>query len=199
MTDRYKVVVFDFDGTLTMCDTLPRFIVHAIGLWRYLMALAKTSPWIIAYKLRLYSNSKAKERLWDACFAGYSADEYATKARQFAAITIPRILRDETHQALRTHVKAGSRVYIISASPSDWIRPWAETEGVAGVISTEVQRDARGCLTGKFATPNCYGPEKARRLLDDEPERSAYHLTAYGDSAGDNSLMNEADETHWIK
>lgn len=45
-------------------------------------------------------------------------------------------------------------------------------------------------LTGKFATPNCYGMEKVVRL---KKEIEDYSLTVYGDSRGDKELMEIAN------
>ena len=55
-----------------------------------------------------------------------------------------------------------------------------------------------GRLTGRFLTPNCYGQEKVRRILTLHPDRSAYHLTAYGDSRGDREMLAFADEAQMI-
>jgi phosphoserine phosphatase len=54
-----------------------------------------------------------------------------------------------------------------------------------------------GLLTGRFLTKNCYGQEKANRILALYPNRSEYHLTAYGDSRGDKELLAFADESHY--
>ena len=62
------------------------------------------------------------------------------------------------------------------------------------MLGTQVEVDAHGHLTGRFASPNCYGPEKVRRLQTIEPHRATYTLVAYGDSRGDAELLEWADE-----
>lgn len=54
-----------------------------------------------------------------------------------------------------------------------------------------------GRLTGRFATPNCYGKEKVNRLLALYPHREKYRLIAFGDSRGDKELLTAADESHY--
>ena len=52
-------------------------------------------------------------------------------------------------------------------------------------------------LTGRSLSPNCYGSEKVRRLLQRFPDRQQYRLTAYGDSRGDREMLAFADEAHY--
>ena len=54
-----------------------------------------------------------------------------------------------------------------------------------------------GRLTGRFATPNCKGAEKVRRILGLFPDRESYRLTAFGDSRGDREMLAMADEAHY--
>ena len=48
-----------------------------------------------------------------------------------------------------------------------------------------------------FATPNCYGPEKVRRIREVFPDRDNYHLTAFGDSRGDKEMLDYADQGYY--
>ena len=76
-----------------------------------------------------------------------------------------------------------------------------------------------GRLTGRFATPNCYGPEKVRRLKEYINEKVSPvggglegwggkevsptggdlegAIIAYGDSRGDKELLAYANEGHY--
>ena len=64
------------------------------------------------------------------------------------------------------------------------------------IVGTRIEVE-NGMVTGRFLTPNCYGEEKVRRLLEVLPDRRLYHLTAYGDSRGDRALLAYADEAHF--
>lgn len=94
---------------------------------------------------------------------------------------------------LQQHLSQGHEVYIVSASMAEWIRPWASENGVNRVIGTKPEVDADGRLTGRFASTNCHGREKVRRLLEREPCRESYDLYAYGDSRGDKEMLEFAD------
>lgn len=195
---RRTIAAFDFDGTLTRCDTLPRFIVHAIGRRRFMWAMMRTLPWLAAYRMGLYSNSRAKERLLGACFRGMPKRQFTDAATSFSSTILPSLLRRETVDALDRHIDEGHTVYIVSASLRDWIEPWAATHGVTKVLATEAASDSSGRLTGRFARPNCHGREKVNRILEAEPDRHSYRLVAYGDSSGDTPMLAMADEPHLI-
>lgn len=191
---------FDFDGTLTRKDTLPIFMRHAIGLPRTISTFLRAMPAIAAWKLKRISNSEAKERLFSLAFKGMKVEEFREKGRTFAS-KISDIERPEVVAALREAAARGDNTAIVSASMGSWIRPWAEKHDFIRVISTEPEVK-RGRLTGRFATPNCHGPEKRRRILEAFPEletdRSKCHVEAWGDSSGDNEMFGLADLSHRV-
>lgn len=191
---------FDFDGTLTRKDTLPLFMRHAIGLPRTIAAFLRAMPAIAAWKLKRITNSEAKERLFSFGFKGMKVEEFREKGRTFAE-KVRGIERPETVKALREAAARGDNTAIVSASMGSWIRPWAEGLDFIRVISTEPEVK-RGRLTGRFATPNCHGPEKRRRLLEAFPELDAdrrnCHVEAWGDSSGDDEMLTLADVSHKV-
>ncbi len=190
-----EIAVFDFDGTLIRCDSLPDFLVHACG-WRAffcrmpLMALMKT-----AVALRLFPAGKAKEYIFGSFFRGMSYSEFLRHCRHYA-LRIPQLLRPGAAEAIERHRREGTRMLIVSASLPQWIKPWAETVGIAEVIGTEPEvQDGR--LTGRFATPNCKGAEKVRRFSEKVPHFSRFALHVYGDSASDKPLLALAQFPHY--
>jgi phosphoserine phosphatase len=72
-----------------------------------------------------------------------------------------------------------------------WIKPWAEAQGMELICTRMKQVD--GIFTGEYDTPNCYGPEKLRRLKTRIPKLENYEaIYAYGDSKGDRELLSIA-------
>ena len=65
------------------------------------------------------------------------------------------------------------------------------------VLGTKVEVDAVGCLTGRFSTPNCYGPEKVHRIEAVWPHREQYDVSAFGDSRGDKEMLAYADQAYF--
>ena len=188
-----QLFAFDFDGTLTTRDTLIAFIRYACGTPRFLLGFLLHAPLLVLMKLRLYSNGKAKQRLFSWFFRGMPLETFDALCQSFA-LSHRHLLRPETVRLLQQALSEGSEVLIVSASIDNWVQPFFPTVTVLGTQIEVID----GRLTGHFLTPNCYGQEKVRRILALHPERSAYRLTAYGDSRGDHELLAFADEAHRV-
>ena len=188
-----RVFAFDFDGTLTTRDTLIAFIRYACGTPRFLLGFLLHAPLLVLMKLRLYSNGKAKQRLFSWFFRGMPIETFDALCQSFAS-THRHLLRPETVRLLQQALSEGSEVLVVSASIDNWVQPFFPAVTVLGTQIEVID----GRLSGRFLTPNCYGQEKVRRILALHPDRSAYRLTAYGDSRGDRELLAFADEAHLV-
>ena len=188
-----QLFAFDFDGTLTTRDTLIAFIRYACGTPRFLLGFLLHAPLLVLMKLRLYSNGKAKQRLFSWFFRGMPIETFDALCQSFA-LSHRHLLRPETVRLLQQALSEGSEVLIVSASIDNWVQPFFPTVTVLGTQIEVID----GRLTGRFLTPNCYGQEKVRRILALHPVRSSYRLTAYGDSRGDRELLAFADEAHLV-
>ena len=188
-----QLFAFDFDGTLTTRDTLIAFIRYACGTPRFLLGFLLHAPLLVLMKLRLYSNGKAKQRLFSWFFRGMPIETFDALCQSFAS-THRHLLRLETVRLLQQALSEGSEVLVVSASIDNWVQPFFPAVTVLGTQIEVID----GRLSGRFLTPNCYGQEKVRRILALHPDRSAYRLTAYGDSRGDRELLAFADEAHLV-
>ena len=188
-----QLFAFDFDGTLTTRDILIAFIRYACGTPRFLLGFLLHAPLLVLMKLRLYSNGKAKQRLFTWFFRGMPLETFDALCKSFAR-THRHLLRPETVRLLQQALSEGAEVLVVSASIDNWVQPFFPTVTVLGTQIEVID----GRLSGRFLTPNCYGQEKVRRILALYPDRSAYRLTAYGDSRGDRELLAFADEAHLV-
>ena len=194
-----KLYAFDFDGTLTTRDTLLEFIRFACGTRRFMLGFLLFAPLLVLMKLGLYPNGKAKQKVFAHFFRGMAVDAFDTLCQDFAR-THRHLLRPDVVRLLEQALAEGSEVLIVSASIDNWVRPFFETKDRSReitILGTQIEI-VDGCLTGRFLTPNCYGQEKVRRILALHPDRSAYYLTAYGDSRGDREMLAFADESHTV-
>ena len=191
------IAVFDFDGTLTHRDTLPLFIKHTHGRVRYLLGLIICLPWIVAYKLGLYNNGKAKEHLFAHFYKGMDYDIFRNMGETFSE-KIETWQNKPVINILKDHKKHSHKIYVVSASLEEWVLPWCNKHGVDYVLATKAMVDCNNKLTGQFLTQNCYGTEKVRRFKEVEPMRNEYELYVYGDSRGDWKLMEFADHPVYV-
>lgn len=198
MIKRKTIAVFDFDGTITQKDTLLVFIKFSKGKWPFFFGFLLFSPLIVAMKLKLYPNWKAKQNLFSFFYKGISLEKFNDWGSKFSS-EIDKIQQPKALEALKQHKNNGDKVVIISASIENWIKPWAEKIGADMVLATKIQQDKNGLLTGKFISKNCYGQEKVNRLLEMFPNRNDYKLIVYGDSRGDKELIDIAEEGFYNK
>ena len=173
---------FDFDGTLTTRDTLLLFIRHARGWWALFGGLLLYSPLLVLMKLHLADNGRTKERLFRHYFRGMLERDFDALCQSFAR-SHTHILRTAGLRTIQQALDRGERVVVLSASIDDWVeaclRPFLVSSSQFQVLGTEIEV-VDGRLTGRFATPNCYGPEKVRRLK----EYIENHVSPRGDVEG---------------
>ena len=200
-----KIVAFDFDGTLTTKDTLLAFIRYAKGSTGFWLGFLRYSPQLVLMKLGLYPNYKAKQKVFAHFFKGMTLEAFDALCQRFASDN-RHLLRPQALETLNKAISEGAEVVIVSASIDNWVQAFFEgvrregvrREGVRSiqVIGTQIEVE-EGVLTGRFLTKNCYGQEKVNRIQALFPNRQDYHLTAYGDSRGDQELLAFADESHY--
>ena len=188
-----KLYACDFDGTLTTRDTLIEFIRFACGTPRFILGFLLHAPLLVLMKLGLYDNGKTKQRVFSWFFKGMTIDEFYRLCKDFAHSS-RHLLRPEMVRLLEQAQAEGSKVLIVSASIDNWVQPFFPSFTIVGTQIEVID----GLLTGRFLTPNCYGKEKVERILALLPNRSDYHLTAYGDSRGDREMLAFADEAHKV-
>lgn len=187
-----KIVACDFDGTLTTRDTFVAFIRDVFGDRKFWWGFLRHTLLLVKMFSGLCPGGEVKERIFAYFFKGMSLDEFDSHCQQFAA-SHHSLLRPLGIAAITQAQQEGAEVVIISASIDNWVQPFFPSVKVLG---TQVEvRDGR--LTGRFLSSNCFGQEKVNRLLTVYPQRSDYHLTAYGDSKGDRELLAFADESYY--
>ncbi len=197
MDKKESIYVFDFDGTLTKHDSLLQFVSYVNGPWKLGMSLLLLLPKLLLMKLHLRDNGRTKEEFFAWHFRGKRLSDFNAFCETFAR-NYPGLLREAGMATLSKALKQGAQCLVVSASVDNWVKPFFPD--AVKVLGTQLEvKDGR--LTGRFTTPNCYGPEKVRRLKEAYPDlesnRDKYYIIAYGDSRGDKEILEFADERHY--
>ncbi len=187
------VAVFDFDRTLTDRDSLLPFLFYMEGRSRAVGYLASMSLEAMKFIVGWSSRQGLKEKMLARFLGGRSMAEIEAIGRRYAEEQVDFFLRPQAIRRLAWHLSQGHRCLLVSASPSFYLKPWAERYGFEEVLCSHLEVDARGCVTGRLVGLNCWGPEKKRRLLAYLGPRKGYRLYAYGDSRGDREMFELAD------
>lgn len=186
-----SIAFFDFDGTITDRDIFFDFIFYrlrkGLPIWKMIQAL----PVLAAYLLSILDNETAKEKIFGSLFRGEQFAVFQNMVQDYYQTVFTNRIKPAALQKILWHQSAAHRVVIVSANFSWLIQPFAATHQL-DLIATEAAIDQQ-IITGKFATPNCYGEEKVRRIRATIHQLNDYQeVYAYGDSKGDHALLQMA-------
>jgi phosphatidylglycerophosphatase C len=184
-------VAFDFDGTLTTNDSFTAFLAWKVGPFPYLVGLARLLPHIAAYGVNR-DRGRLKAAAVAAFLGGAPIGSLEADAEAFAMEKAQAMLRPDAVQAWRNWRAQGAVMAIVTASPETTVRPFARALGADLLIGTRLQLDEQGRVTGRFAGPNCRGPEKVVRLKQAFGEDVTL-AAAYGDTSGDREMLQLAE------
>jgi phosphatidylglycerophosphatase C len=187
-----RIAFFDFDGTITTKDTLLEFIRFNKGSVRLAWGFLINSPWLLAMKAKIISNQVAKQRILTFFFAKRSLSSFDEQCDAFSRDILPGLIRPKALHEIDRLLTAGFTVVIVSASPENWIRQWAENIG-ASLIATRlaIHPDRHGAprLTGRIDGVNCHGEEKVNRIRQRFALPDYSEVYTYGDTNGDKPML----------
>jgi HAD superfamily hydrolase (TIGR01490 family) len=191
-----KLVLFDFDGTITSHDSLAEFLLFYKGRTKFLLGTLILSPVIALYFLKLIPNWKGKQIVFRWFWGGDDLRQFNARCREFSARILPKIIRPQAMAVIREYLKSpGTTVAVVSASAENWIGPWCDD---MGIVCVATQLDVtNGKLTGNICGANCYGPEKVKRIEKLFMLSEYEEIVAYGDSAGDREMFAIAHQHHY--
>ncbi len=195
-SSRLVVAVFDFDGTLTVADSLLPFLREVAGRRRFWIGLVRLSPSLAAGGVGLMPRWRVKEKLLTEFLRGRTLSELDPVIARFIARRLPALLIPRAMQRLRQHQTQQHRIILLSASPEIYLQPWAAKVGIAEVIATRLESNA-GTITGRLNGRNCRGAEKIERLQAHLGALARYSIHAYGDSPSDRALLERAEFGHY--
>src|SRR5579871_6257937 len=121
-----RIAFFDFDGTITTKDTLLELIRFNFGSFRLALGFLLNSPWLVAWKIGLLTNQAAKERILRHFFGGMPQERFDRICQSFVTDRLPSLIRPKAIVEIKKLQQTGAEVFVVSASPANWIRPWTD-------------------------------------------------------------------------
>lgn len=169
-----------------------RFVCGNLVFW---VGMIRLFPMLLKFRLGLLNHTVAKIRWLRYFFAGKSHQELTEQGKAFAQNRLPNLLRKAAMDRLQWHQDQGHSCFLVTASLALWTKAWAEAHGLILVASQGEFVD--GVFTGQLLGKNCWGKEKRNRveaIIQDQPTHMIY---AYGDSQGDEALLQWADKAYF--
>lgn len=185
------IVAFDFDGTLTIRDSFTAFLKWRAGPIRYAVGMLRLFPAALSYLVRP-DRGRIKAAAVRVFLKGTPRARLEAEARAFAEQQSHNLLRPDALAAWTRWRQERVRLVIITASPDLVVSPFARGLGADILIGTKLAFDPQDRVAGGFATPNCRGPEKVKRLKAEFGERLVIRA-AYGDTGGDREMIAAAE------
>ncbi|RPE81368.1 HAD family hydrolase [Vulcaniibacterium tengchongense] len=186
-----QIAFFDFDHTVTTCDTYSRFLRRVATPEQLAAAKWKVAPWLLGYRTGVVSARDIRARVTRLTFAGRDVAEIAAHGEPYARDLLPAMLRPEMMKRIEWHQPQGHDVALISGSLDLYLRPWCERHGLSLICNRLESSGDR--LTGRYLERDI-GPHKAQEI------RARYDLSryerihAYGDSREDKPMLARAHE-----
>lgn len=186
-----SIAFFDFDGTITTKDTLLEFIKYSKGKLLFYIGFFIYAPYLVAYKLKIISNQTAKERIIKFFFGKMPLTDFQKQCDLFMDNRLPKLIRPKATKEIKRLQNIGANVVVVSASPENWIRGWADSMQLQLIATRlEIRKDR---ITGRIIGRNCYGIEKVKRIQEAYSLDEYDKIYAYGDSSGDKYMMRLAN------
>lgn len=130
---------------------------------------------------------------------GWEKEKIQNLVRETITDIIDPVIYDEALELIQQHREAGRRVYIVSSSAEEIVRPLAEYLGVPHFIATRPSVDDEGRYTGELAF-YCYGENKAVAIRE-HASRYGIDLSrsyAYSDSVTDLPMLEAVGFPHAV-
>jgi phosphatidylglycerophosphatase C len=194
-----RLVLFDFDGTITRSDSFFDFLIYTFGVVRFSLGFAALMPVLAGYAAGMVPNWKAKEAVLRKFLKGWDRRTFGEAAERYSHNRLPLIIRDCALERIEWHRSRGHRMVVVSASVEEWMAGWCGRYGLE-VIGTRLEA-RRDLLTGRIDGANCQGAEKVRRIREAIKLEEYEYIYAYGNTSGDTEMLELADERYynWVK
>ncbi|WMJ71554.1 HAD-IB family hydrolase [Stenotrophomonas sp. 24(2023)] len=190
-----ELALFDFDHTITTCDSYGRFLRRVATPEQLARAWWMVGPWLLAYKLKLISAERIRRRVTRLTFTDRHRDDIATQALGFAREMLPAMVRPEMLEQIRWHQQQQHTVVVVSGSLDLYLRPWCEQLGLQLICNQLESRDGR--LTGRYDGGDC-GPRKVEHIRQRFDLSRYTRIHAYGDSGEDRPMLALAHD-RWYR
>jgi len=210
-----RLALFDMDGTITRVDTTLDFVKRNAPRIKVIAGYIFVPFMVVLYWLGLLSDTRGKEKFYCFFFGGWDEARFREAARLYCSTRLPRVIKQSALERVQWHLERGDRVAVVSATVGLLVEGWCSARGIELVANSLEFRDGRqagfcaSCtglarrlpgsrVSGRLATPNCFGPEKERRIRERFDPASFEYVYAYGDSRiGDREMLALADEPHF--
>jgi phosphatidylglycerophosphatase C len=188
-----KIIVFDFDGTITTKDTFRLFLFYHSGIMKWTINMLSLTPHFLFYLLRIIDRNQIKAKVVMQFFKDTPKSKLNQDANNFAKEVIPKYIRKDAQKYLDSLKGGNEKIILCSASLSIYLKAWAASQGIVYVFGTELEQNDKN-YTGKIEGENVWGQGKVNRINSELLKYEFIITEAYGDSRGDTEMLALAEK-----
>ena len=142
------------------------------------------------------SREKVKEKIVTTFFKGMLYEELQNLGVDYVNSQLNHLIKHEAYQKFKWHKEQGHFCVLVSAAPEFYLQEWGKLHQFDAILATRLEVLPNRTISGKINGFNCWGPEKVKRLNELLGGKN-YQLYAYGDSRGDQELLQSADHSFY--
>ncbi|WP_033073975.1 HAD family hydrolase [Sphingopyxis sp. MWB1] len=198
-----RIAIYDLDRTLLRRPTFTLFLLWAAWTgapWRLLL-LPLLLLAGLGHALHLFGRARFKPFAIRLMLGSSMSEARAADlAARFAAWRVPADVPPGARAALSRDRAEGYGLVMATAAPEFYAAAIANALGFDALLASRHRRDDKGHWLPALDGPNCYGPEKTRRVAEwlaanvpDAPR----HIRFYSDHPSDAPTFALADEA-WL-
>lgn len=175
-----KIVIFDFDKTLTIKDSLAPFANYIAKKRSDYLKLFLFYFSLFIYKLKCVNDKTFKEFFLKLFIRDLNTIDVEKIVREFFNDKLKYLINEKVFNKLENHIVSGDTVYIVSANFDFFLEPIIKIWNLSGVISTQAEKK-NSCFTGKIIGNTCKGEDKLRKIETILGYEKLREAIAYGD------------------
>ena len=189
-----KLYFFDFDGTLTHKDSMFLFLKF-VNPSKYRIQFIKHLPLFVLLKLKLVEAETVKKSFVGSILTGKKKEKLEQLAQEFFDQSYPNLIRQNALDFIQNMDRVNTQSYMVTASLDIWTKPFADKFGMK-LLATEAAYE-NDVFRGNFKTKNCNGREKLFRIKEEIVGIKYDKSIAFGDTSGDQQMLEWANENHY--
>ena len=194
-----KVVIFDFDHTITKKDSFNDFLKYTFKNKFYFVML-KSALWIILYKFNIISNAKVKTKIFQSFYKNKDYNQYSKDCQKYVQNQLDNIIKDNMKNLISSYHNNKYQLILLSASFKEWLEPWAKKNNFDKVICSSFVINNNVIDGNILENYSCYSKNKLKMLKENVPDILYYEdIIAYGDSKSDKYFMDIANQSYLVK
>jgi HAD superfamily hydrolase (TIGR01490 family) len=201
MSRMIELAIYDMDRTITRAGTYTPWLIFWAwhrAPWRLLL-LPVAALAGLAYAVGLIARKRLKE-INQTLLMGYrvAPERVTPMAEAYAKRVMARNIYADALAQIASDKVAGRRVILATASYAFYVEALARRFGIAEVVATKSQRDARGRIIARIDTDNCYAGAKLQMIQSylgqAGIDRGRARIRFYSDHLSDLPVFEWSDE-----